>query len=90
MASEAYRPLADKERQALLAMLRTADSLRDLLVALGKIGWAPVDSGSWEQMLETWDDGREVIRALATDTHSLVKLDGWELRFEAWLKAGRP
>ena len=62
------RPLTQKERDGLMAMLHTAHELRQAFVSLQQLGWQPPHD------LREWDTGAEVLRALATDTHSLV----WE------------
>ena len=66
-ARPARRPLTSRERDALYAMLDVAENLREVLVALKRLGWQPPHD------LRAWDDGAEVVRALATDTHSLVR-----------------
>jgi hypothetical protein len=63
-----YRRLTKIEREALYAMLDTADKLRAVLVSLRGLGWETPDD-----LLRDWDNGAEVVRALATDTHSLVR-----------------
>jgi len=62
-----HRPLSDKERAALLGLAQTLQAMRTAFLGLTKLGWTPPHD------LETFDDGCEVIRALATDTHSLVR-----------------
>lgn len=61
------RRLTKRERAGLMAMLVTAEALREAFVSLQKLGWTPPHD------LSSWDDGAEVLRALATDTHSLVR-----------------
>lgn len=48
-------------------MLETADALRTVFLQLRNLGWQSPHG------LDDWDDGVEVIRALATDTESLVR-----------------
>ncbi len=63
-----YRRLTKREREALYAMLDTAEKLREVFLSLSAL-----QATQNYDALRDWDDGVEVIRALATDTHSLVK-----------------
>lgn len=83
-----YRPLSDREREALRLMLDSRDAMRRAFMALHKLGWRPPEE-SVHGALDDFDDGYEVVRALVTDTHSLVKMDGWEARWEDWQEEKR-
>lgn len=68
-AEGSRRPLTKRERAALYAMLDTSEKIRRVLLNLKALGWSPTG----DDWLRDWDDGAEVVRALATDTHSLVR-----------------
>jgi hypothetical protein len=61
------RQLTQKERDGLYEILKGLDRLDTIARAMRSAGV------QWELDLGALEDGREVIRALATDTRSLVR-----------------
>jgi hypothetical protein len=62
-----HRRLTEQEREGLYALLDLLDDVRSTVIDLRDLGWRPPTD------LDKFDNGREVIRALATDTRSLVR-----------------